>query len=143
MNKSKWEEPKVIILSENERVEAEEYIEDSDHVYRSKDEVHRRFRFKSSLFWLRLTCFLGLIAITVVLILRIIQFFVSIIFSAIQHFKHKMLNRQIKSCWENLKCTGKIFLGLAVGVINPNWGKRLMSLFFSLKRQAKKRSAFA
>ncbi len=129
---SKTEASKVIILSDYEKVEAEEYVEDADHVYRKKDEAFKGFKFKSSLFWLRLTCFFGLLAMAIILILRIVKLLFSIVFSAFQHFKDKLLNKQIKGCWQDLKNAGKVCIGLAVGVINPNWGMRLMSLFFSI-----------
>ncbi len=136
---SKSQDPKVIILSADEKVEAEEYVEDVDHVYRKKEEVFKRYKFNSSIFWMRLTCFFGLVAIAIILILRMIKLLFSIIFSALQYFKDKLLNKQIKSCWEDLKNAGKVFLGLAVGVINPHWGMRLMSLFFSMTGPAKQK----
>lgn len=130
-------EPKVIILSEHEKVDAEEYVEDVDHVYKKKDEVYKQFKFNSSLFLMRLACFLGLMAMAFVLMLRLIKLILAFIASAIKFFNEKALNRSLKDIWNEVKSAGKVVLSLAVGVINPHWGSRLMSLFFSLKNQSK------
>jgi hypothetical protein len=128
-------DPKIIILSEYDKIDAEEYVEDTDHVYRKKDEVYSRFKFNTSLFWMRLACFFGLMAMIIVVILRVIKMMLAIIISALQYFKDKLLNKQIRNSWEEFKNAGKVFVSLAVGVVNPKWGMRLMSLFFSMTDQ--------
>lgn len=138
----KSQDTKVIILSEHDKIDAEEYVEDSDHVYRKKDEVFKRFKFSSSNFWLRIACFFGLIAMAIVLILRFFKLLMAFIFSALQHFKDKLLNKQIKSSWQDLKKVGMVLIGLSVGVINPRWGMCLMSLFFSVTNQTEKNHSF-
>lgn len=122
----------VIILPDHERIEAEEYIEDADHVYRKKDEVFKRFKFNASTFWMRLACFFGLLAIFIVLILRFIKLLIALISSAFQLFKHRPLNQLLRGAWKEFAGAALVTAGLAVAVINPRWGMRLISLFFSM-----------
>lgn len=134
---------KVIILADHEKIDAEEYVEDMDHVYRKKEEVSGRFKFNSSNFWLRIACFFGLIAMAFIIILKFVKLLIALIMSALEYFKNKLLNAQVKGCLKEIKNVGMILAGLAVGVINPKWGMRLMSLFFSLTNQPKTNPFFA
>lgn len=122
----------VTILSAHEKIEAEEYVEDADHVYRKKDEVYKQFKFNSSTFWMRLACFFGLLAIFIVLILRFIKLLIAFLFSAFQLFKDRALNQIMNGAWREFAGAALVTVGLSVAVINPRWGMRLMSLFFSM-----------
>ena len=42
MNDKRKEEPAVVILAEHEKIEADEYIQDKDFVYRKKTEVEEQ-----------------------------------------------------------------------------------------------------
>lgn len=132
---SETKHPEVIILTEHERVDAEEYVEDADHVYRKKDEVNRTFKFQASDFWLRFACLLGVFAIFIVLILRAFALILAFIFSAFHQFKDRAINKELKSAWKDFVGAAVIITGLAVGVIKPSWGMRFISLFFSLTNQ--------
>ncbi|MFI5343537.1 MAG: hypothetical protein ACHQUC_04880 [Chlamydiales bacterium] len=122
----------VTLLPAHEKIEAEEYVEDADHVYRKKDEVFKRFKFNASIFWMRLACFFGLLAIFIVLILRFIKLLIAFLSSAFQLFKHRPLNQLTWGSWKEFAGAAMVTVGLAVGVINPRWGMRLISLFFSM-----------
>ena len=134
MEKQNPKEPKITILPDHEKIEAEEYVEDVDHVYRKKEEVLNRLK-GSSTFWMRLVSFLGLTITSLILIFKLFKLLVGGIQAALHGFSHLGLNRQVKQVGKECFSLIKIILGLSVSVINPQWGKRLIALFFSMKDQ--------
>lgn len=134
MEKQAPKEPKVIILPDHERVEAEEYVEDVDHVYRKKEEVLNRMK-GSSTFWMRIAAVLGLAATSLILIFKLFKLIVGGVQVTLHGFKQLGLNRQVKQIGKECFALIKVILGLSVSVINPHWGKRLISLFFSMKNK--------
>jgi len=130
-----YTEPKVTLLTdfhnEAELEEAEEYVQDHDQVYRKKEEVETRTT-TGSVFLARLICLLGLTAVAFVFCFKVLRLVVNSIQAAMHAFKNMTLNYQVLKNLHECFAFSKVILGLGVGVINPNWGKKLMSLFFSV-----------
>lgn len=129
MNKDYKSQP--VIVPEHEEIHAEEYVKDSDQVYRKKEDVVRG-KFKGSIFWGRVACFIGLSFLSFVFIFKSIKLIVNSVQVLLNRFNHLDINRQFLKTLNECLALSKVILGLAVGVINPNWGKRLLSLFFSM-----------
>ncbi len=136
MNDKRKEEPVVVILAEHEKIEADEYIQDKDFVYRKKTEVEEQVYTYRSLFWARLTYFLALFPLALVIFYHLIKFSLELFSAAFQSFKNRQKNRQCFKTFTYSLSLFKTLTGLLVGVINPNWGKKLLSLFFSLNANA-------
>ncbi len=134
-NVNKYSEPDEILLAtdhdELEDEKVEEYVQDGDHVYREKEEVEGQ-SFGKSLFFGRVVCLLGFIAIIFVFFYKAIKLFIHSIQAALYRFSHEPTNFQVIKTLHQCFVLSKITIGLAVGFINPKWGKQLMSLFFSV-----------
>jgi|GEM_PF-3682356 len=143
MNKDNHQEPKVTILSAHENIDAEEYVEDYDQVYRKKNETNHNRSGKKSIFWMRLACFLGLTSLSFVFVYKTLKLFVNLIQSTWHKFNNLSANEETLKTLLDCIALSKVLIALAVGVINPNWGKRLISLFFSMNPKKSNGSLFS
>lgn len=144
MNRHKRpKEPEVTILMDHESIDAEEYVQDYDRVYRKKEEVGQNKSRKISLFWMRLACFLGLTSLSFVFVYQTIKLLVNLVHSAWYKFNNSFANQETRKAFHDCVALSKVLIGLSVGVINPNWGKWLISLFFSITPKKRNGSLFS
>ena len=123
------QEPKTSIVPDEEEVIAEEYVEDNDHVFKSKKEVKSRYS-RGSLFKSRLLFFLSFSVISFLSIIKFISLNVCCFRAIFRGFKDHALNLQVAQVTKDLVSLVKFASIQAIGILNPNWGKKLLNIFF-------------
>ncbi len=76
---------------------------------------------------------MGLLAASGFLAFKVIKFFLYLIQALLHRFAEQSFNQELKKLAHECFVLSKVILGLSVSVINPRWGKRLLSPFFSIK----------